>query len=143
MIAPPRPLVTPQERRPSRILCVDDEAAIREILQLLFGRQGHAVDIAPDGIAAWELLCRSPGAYDLVITDNEMPRLGGMALVRRLRESNFGGRVIVYSSSLSDADIRTLRAWAIDAIVEKGGPAVKLLDTVNAVLDASVVTPSA
>ena len=130
------------QRRRFRILCVDDEPALREIVQLLLRRQGHIVDTASDGLEAWELLSDAAKAYDLVITDNEMPRVTGLDLVQLLRESRFRGRVIVFSSSLTDVDIAKLHSWAVDAIVEKGGPAERLLVAVRNALETTRVSES-
>jgi DNA-binding response OmpR family regulator len=109
---------------------------LREVVQILLRRQGHLVDIASDGLDAWEFLSGAADAYDLVITDNEMPRLCGVDLVQLLRESRFGGKIIVFSSSLSGQDSAKLHSWGVDAIIEKGGSAEPLLSAVRNALEA-------
>jgi len=68
---------------PSRILVVDDDSEIREIIAVFLRRAAHQVDTANDGGAGWVALCAN--AYDLLITDHMMPKLTGLELVRRLR----------------------------------------------------------
>lgn len=72
----PSPLVS--EDRP-RVLVVDDEKFIREILAEFLGMEGYFVRTAEDGSAALAELSR--GHYDLVISDLKMPRMGGIELL--------------------------------------------------------------
>ena len=67
---------------PRRILVVDDEADIRRINAMVLHRAGYHVDTAEDGAFAWEALGAS--RYDLMITDNNMPNLTGMELLKKL-----------------------------------------------------------
>jgi CheY-like chemotaxis protein len=67
----------------ARILVVEDEPAIRELLVLVLGDEGHAVLAAPDGQAALAILRRHP--VDLVVTDAMMPRLDGPGLIAQMR----------------------------------------------------------
>ncbi len=66
------------------ILVVDDELTILELLTTLLDEEGYRVIPAVDGEAALAVLEREP--VDLVITDVMMPRLGGVELVRALRQ---------------------------------------------------------
>ena len=67
---------------PGRILVVDDDSDIRGINATVLDHAGYRVDTADDGECAWEALGVS--RYDLMITDNNMPNLTGMQLLRRL-----------------------------------------------------------
>ena len=60
---------------PRRILVVDDEATIAEVLADSFERDGHTVAVASNGAVALELLEREP--FDLVVSDTKMPVLDG------------------------------------------------------------------
>ncbi|HEU4375981.1 MAG TPA: hybrid sensor histidine kinase/response regulator, partial [Telluria sp.] len=68
-----------QQRKAKRILVVDDSLTVREMERKLLLGRGYQVDIAIDGIDGWNVV-RS-GAYDLVITDVDMPRMDGVELV--------------------------------------------------------------
>jgi len=68
----------------TRFLIVDDFATMRRIVRNLLAELGfRQVDEAPDGRAALELLRTSP--YDFVISDINMPRLGGFELLQQVR----------------------------------------------------------
>ncbi len=114
-----------------RILCVDDEPWIRDLLRLLLQRAGYSVETAADGQDAWETLSRDLTAFDLVITDNEMPKLSGLALVERLRDAGFTRNVVMFSASvLSQAGDR-LQRLNIAAVVKKGRPVTELMEQIR------------
>jgi CheY-like chemotaxis protein len=73
----------PDERARRRILVVDDDDALREVLITVFTQDGHAVDGARDGKEALALLERQP--YDLVLSDLRMPGVDGPSLYEILR----------------------------------------------------------
>jgi CheY-like chemotaxis protein len=66
-----------------RVLVVDDEAAVRDVLARILRRAGHEVTVAASGEQALELFV--PGQYDLLFTDLGMPGMGGAALLSQLR----------------------------------------------------------
>jgi two-component system chemotaxis response regulator CheY len=73
----------PSEASPPRsILVVEDDPDIRRINAMVLHRAGYHVDTAEDGAFAWEMLGVSD--YDLMVTDNNMPNLTGMELLKRL-----------------------------------------------------------
>ncbi len=69
-----------------KLLVVDDEKNLRLVVQKEMTRQGHEVECAADGEAAWELLEEQD--FDVVLCDINMPRLDGLGLLRRTRERN-------------------------------------------------------
>ncbi len=70
----------------AKLLVVDDESNLRLVVQKELSRQGHDVETAADGEAAWELLEHED--FDVVLCDINMPRLDGISLLRRLREKS-------------------------------------------------------
>ncbi len=68
----------------AKLLVVDDEKNLRLVVQKEMSRQGHDVECAEDGEAAWAMLEEQD--YDVLLCDINMPRLDGMALLRRTRE---------------------------------------------------------
>ena len=72
------------EDRP-RILVVDDEKVIRDMLADFLGMEGYVVRTAEDGTSALTELTR--GHYDMVISDLKMPRMGGIALLDEIGRS--------------------------------------------------------
>jgi len=70
-------------RTAGRVLVADDSRAVREAMALLLERAGYQVDLADSGLAAWRLLGRAH--YDALVTDLEMPEMGGFELIQRVR----------------------------------------------------------
>jgi excisionase family DNA binding protein len=66
-----------------RIMVVDDEASIRDLLAKTLALAEYEVDSAPDGRAALERIRLRP--YDLLMTDLKMPQLDGLSLIREVR----------------------------------------------------------
>jgi DNA-binding response OmpR family regulator len=87
---------------PARILVVDDEPMVREVLRLFLERKGHTVIPATSGEEGLRTFQNAPDDVDLVVTDSHMPGLHGekmVAAIRRLRPklpilmlSGFGDR---------------------------------------------------
>lgn len=68
----------------AKLLIVDDEKNLRLVVQKEMSRQGHEVETAENGEAAWEKLEQQD--FDVVLCDINMPRLDGMGLLRRMDE---------------------------------------------------------
>jgi excisionase family DNA binding protein len=80
----PAPTVRPQAgtTRP-RVLVVDDEASIRDLLSKTLALAEYDIDVAPDGRSALERMRMY--AYDLLIADLKMPGMDGLALIREAK----------------------------------------------------------
>lgn len=68
-----------------RLLIVDDDEFVRSITQEVLEQAGYSVEIAEDGLVAWEKLDRDSARFDLMLLDKKMPRLDGIALLKRLK----------------------------------------------------------
>ncbi len=66
-----------------RLLVVEDDAGTRTGLATVLREEGYVVDEAEDGLIAWSLVVQTPP--DLVLTDLDMPNLGGSELIVRIR----------------------------------------------------------
>ncbi len=73
------------ENKEFRILVVDDEESLREVLTIMLHREGYSVDAASDGGHA--LACLNEKNYDLIISDIKMPRVSGFELLKHVRET--------------------------------------------------------
>lgn len=69
------------------ILYAEDNPEVREETKKELQELGHAVHAVADGQAAWEAITNSETGYDLVITDGEMPRMSGIALLKSIHEN--------------------------------------------------------
>ncbi|MDF1500992.1 MAG: response regulator [Anaerolineales bacterium] len=82
----------------SRILVVDDEEAYRDLMAKHLERRGFTVDRAANGEEALSVLESSP-AYDVLVTDLMMPRMGGLELLRKAKDHQPDLEVIVITAS--------------------------------------------
>jgi two-component system sensor histidine kinase and response regulator WspE len=73
-----------KQRAARRILVVDDSLTVREMQRKLLSARGYRVEVALDGVDGWNSV--RAGAYDLVITDIDMPRLDGIGLLGLIRQ---------------------------------------------------------
>lgn len=105
--------------RPLHILYADDLRQLREFMGIMLGREGHQVETADDGASALERLVPECNVFDLLITDHHMPRLNGLDLVRAVRNLPFAGKIIVFSSELSEAVHDQYRELGVDLILPK------------------------
>lgn len=80
---------------------------------------GHKIEIVNDGEEALSELTRKPGAFDLLITDHSMPRMDGIELVNRLRETAFHGRIAVLSAHLSEENRAAYLTLGVDLMIPK------------------------
>lgn len=67
-----------------RLLVVDDDRAIRDLVKRLAARYGFVIDAANDGTEAWTLIAEK--IYDAVLLDLMMPNMNGFDLVDRIRQ---------------------------------------------------------
>jgi len=82
------PLASPTANLPRmRILVVDDDAVNRQAMVLLLEREGHQVVAVENGLEAIERIGDRDGTFDAVVTDLQMPRLGGRAMYEQLVNS--------------------------------------------------------
>ena len=81
-----------------KILVVEDDTIIREMVAKTVSRAGFRADTARDGEEGWIAACIT--AYDLIITDHEMPRLTGLSLIKRLRQVSPEPPCILISGNL-------------------------------------------
>ena len=85
------------------ILLVDDEQAVRSIVQRILRRANYEVVEAEDGAAAIRIAESHPGAIDLVVTDMFMPGMMGPEMVRKLMVMRPGIRAL-FMSGYADKD---------------------------------------
>jgi CheY-like chemotaxis protein len=98
---------------PFRILVVEDEPALCELVARMLRQAGYVVVTACDGETGLELVATATGSFDLVVTDSRMPGISGRELVGLLREHSPALPIIHLTGSLRSgvgfpSDVRTL-----------------------------------
>jgi two-component system, cell cycle response regulator CpdR len=93
---------------PPRILVVEDDTAVRRFNTDVLTRSGYRVVAAEDGEAGWQAI--KAGTYDLLITDNDMPKLSGAQLINKVRTANMKLPVIMTSGMVPGEDF-TASPW--------------------------------
>ena len=123
-------------KKDTSILIVDDDAMVREMLAEILKGEGYTVSSAEDGKTALEKIS-GPSHFDVLISDMNMPRMGGMELIKNVRQQGDETPIIVLTSSnetttaieaiklgawdylLKDENIPDTVLFAIDHILEK------------------------
>jgi DNA-binding response OmpR family regulator len=95
---PPRTALQFQTNPTDHILVAEDDIFFRRLNTEVLERSGYDVDAAADGAAAWQAL--NTDGYDLLITDNSMPRVSGVELLKKLRAARMTLPVIMATGTL-------------------------------------------
>jgi two-component system, cell cycle response regulator CpdR len=96
-----------------RVLIADDEDSMRSLVARAIGMDGHSVVTAQDGAEALEILIREAGAFDLLLTDIQMPVMDGIALALTAAR-DFPDLTILLMTGFAD---QRERASGLNAIV--------------------------
>ena len=102
----------------AKLLVVDDEKNLLMVVQKEMSRQGHEVETASDGEAAWELLEQQD--FDVLLCDINMPRLDGIALLRRMREKsqNMPEVIMLTGQATVETAIEAMKLGAYDYLTK-------------------------
>ena len=101
------------------VLYVDDMRELRDVARLALSRSGHTVDVATDGLEAFEMVRANPRAFDIVISDHHMGGMNGIELVIKLREINYPGAIAIVSSELNIEVAEDYRRLGVERILYK------------------------
>jgi two-component system, NtrC family, nitrogen regulation response regulator NtrX len=124
----------------ARILIVDDEEPIRDVLRQLFEYEGHEVRTASSGHQALRAVAEE--AADVVFLDVKMPGMDGLEALGRLKEATPGAQVVMISGhGTIDTAVEATRRGAFD-FLEKPLDTDRLLVTLRNVLDVKGLSES-
>ncbi len=116
--APPFPS-GPHHGRALHVLYADDMRELRELMKTVLTKQGYNIETVESGAPALARLGQPQADFDLLITDHHMPGMNGLELVRQTRQTSFLGKIVVFSSEISDEVHEQYRRFAVDAILPK------------------------
>ena len=100
----------------ARVVVVDDDRMIREMLELGLSREGYDVQSAADGIAALELVRRFDP--EVIVLDIMMPKIDGISLLPKLREISQAPIVMLTAKGGTEDKVQSLTAGADDYLVK-------------------------
>lgn len=106
-------------KRGARVLVVDDEPGIRQLLQTHLERQGHVVVVAADGDEALRRIGQASAPFDLVLSDLRMPGIDGEELFRRITRDHPGAarHLAVMTGDVTSPGInRIVKEWGAEVI---------------------------
>ena len=112
------------------MLFADDETSLQELMKIELPRLGHEATVCADGRAA--LAALEETSYDCVIVDLDMPHVGGLDVIRRVREVSpdtetvgaSGSSPLIASSAAARASSRLDESWSISASSSRNAAAV-------------------
>jgi DNA-binding response OmpR family regulator len=114
---------------------VEDEVLMRQLNSEALTRAGYEADAVEDGAAAWDAL--NNVSYDLIITDNNMPRMTGVQLLKQLRFARMELPVIMATGKLPEQEFAHSHWLRPAAMLRKPYTIGELLRTVKKVLRES------
>jgi len=120
-----------------RILVIDDDVAIRVLLQAVLKRMKFDVELAEDGQAGLEKL-HADGGYDLVLLDLMMPRLNGYEFIERVQSDHGHERphIIVFTAA-GKRGVDKIPADAVCNSILKPFDLEKFIEMIGECLDGS------
>ncbi|MFH1059030.1 MAG: response regulator [Pseudomonadota bacterium] len=117
------------------ILLVDDEKLLLDLGDILLGNAGYKVRTAQSGEEAVEVYRQHQDELDLVITDLNMPGMGGYKTLRAILEINPQAKVVVASGYMANSYVKNALETGAVGYVAKPFGRVDLLSTIRSVLD--------
>jgi CheY-like chemotaxis protein len=118
-------------RQHFRILCVDDNDTVLELLADILGNSGYEVETAQNGFVALLKVNKGPDRLQLIITDLRMPGMDGFQLIEQSRTAGYSGPVIVYAASIGADARQRLRELRVSQIIEKPARAGDLIAAIR------------
>ena len=118
---------------PARILIVDDDTSMRDFVDVVLRDAGYMTVRAVDGQDALDIAKRL-GPFDLLLTDELMPRMAGHELARQLRRRQRDLKVLYLTGYTARLFTEKLTWWACEAFLDKPATADQLLETVARLL---------
>jgi DNA-binding response OmpR family regulator len=117
---------------PRRILLVDDEHEVLNLNADVLVRAGYLVDTAENGASGWMAL--KANHYDVLITDNSMPGVTGLELIKKARSEDMTLSVILASGTVPAEELNRCPWLEVSALLPKPYSIAALLRTVDQVL---------
>jgi PAS domain S-box-containing protein len=116
------------------VLLVDDDPGLVKMMQRQLERAGYRVTIYTSSVAALDAFQRQPSAFDLLTTDNTMPRMTGLALTREVKAIRPDIPVLFVSGLIDTVDPEALYSHGVTKFLAKPHTAADLMAAVESLI---------
>ena len=124
-----------------RVLVVDDEPGLRQVLDITFRRQGYDVAQAPGVRQALEAIRQAPQPFPLILTDLLMPDGSGIEVLAAAKARSQATEVLVMTAhSTVEAAIEAMRGGAYDFVTKPFSPAEIAALSAKALEKSSIIS---
>jgi DNA-binding NtrC family response regulator len=122
-------MVPKRAEQPGRILVIDDEPAVQDLLERVLVNAGHQVTLADSAEAALVTLTRE--RFDVLIVDNNLPKMSGLELMSLVKEHHPDLRAIMITAYNTPAVEARARALGVVSYVAKPFGIVTIVGAVD------------
>ena len=122
-------------RIPGRILVIDDDKSARLLLERVLSRAGHTVTLVDSGEQGLQLLAQN--AYDLIITDKNLPGVDGLEVLRQARQTHPKLQAIVITGFPTPETKTSARDLGVFSYVTKPFGILDILGTCDGAIQAA------
>ena len=123
-----------QKNSSHRILLVDDDRDVRQLSIDALTESGYDVEAVPDGSTGWQAL--QGNHFDLIITDNHMPKMTGLEMISKIRAAHIATPVIMATGHVPTLEFNRKPWLKPDAMLQRPFAVNDLLETVKNVLNS-------
>lgn len=102
-----------------KVLVIDDESEILEIMSEYLTEEGWEVETAENGAQGWMLFSEDPDSFDAIVSDMRMPKVDGLALLKMLRQKRFEHPVIFITGQVDNMMLTEAETLTVLAILKK------------------------
>ncbi|MBF0238637.1 MAG: response regulator [SAR324 cluster bacterium] len=102
-----------------RVLVVDDEQIIRNMLSAYLTKQGYEVQTAENGEEGTTIFYQDPNLFNLIITDIQMPKMNGIEFLTKIRGDGYNTPAVVVTGHLHLAQSEEIYALQVLQLVNK------------------------
>ena len=120
-------------RQHVRLLAVDDQEEVLDVLKVIFGAAGYDVEAAQNGFLALQKVRKNPHQFQVIVTDIRMPGMDGFDFIEQARATGYGGPIVVYAGMISPDDRQRLGELHVQRVILKPARSAELIAAVREV----------
>jgi CheY-like chemotaxis protein len=111
-----------------RVLIVEDDASIRDLLKTILSRDGYGIDIATDGNEAIAAL--EENSFDAILLDLMMPRTNGYEVIHHVTSKKLGIPIVIATAAVKQIDNSRIDRTVVVAVIKKPFDIAEVRDAV-------------